>query len=80
MIGIMQHMLGLMKELVATTHHMVQTTHEMQDITSELRDHIRISRISGARSAATSIGKSTATTFRSASPCDPFSTRSTALT
>ena len=67
MIGIMQRMLGLMQQLVATTHHMVGTTHEMQD------DHVRATRshlgfrgFLAGRFAATSTGKSTATTFRSA--------------
>ena len=63
-IQITQHMYGLLQQMVSTTHDMVRKTHEMQDITNELaRIALRILRISSGRSAATSTGKNTATTF-----------------
>ena len=63
-ISIMQHMYGLMQQIAATTHDMVGKTHDMQDDHERVaRSHFGFRGFLAGRSAVTSTGKSTATTF-----------------
>ena len=79
-IATMQRMYGLMQQLDATTHRMVGDTIEMQQSPASYAMTSRTSKISGVRSAATSIGRGTVSIFRSAFRFGRYSTPSTAST